>query len=134
LALFTNLETRQQAMSSAGYGIDGALMQRFVGVIPRYHDEHDVVLRNAIASAEQNGRVIAVEYDLSGGQAETVFDALKKDWLYLIKDLEITKSPAYLNEKGKPVVSIWGLGVKRRITDPNIGKQIVQWFKTEGQA
>jgi len=121
-------------MSSAGYGIDGALMQRFVGVIPRYHDEHDVVLRNAIASAEQNGRVIAVEYDLSGGQAETVFDALKKDWLYLIKDLEITKSPAYLNEKGKPVVSIWGLGVKRRITDPNIGKQIVQWFKTEGQA
>ena len=116
------------------YRIDGALMQRFVGVIPRYHDEHDAVLRNAIASAEQNGRVIAVEYDLSGGQAETVFDALKKDWLYLINDLKITKSPAYLFEKRKPVVSIWGLGVKRRITDPKIGKQIVQWFKTEGQA
>jgi hypothetical protein len=116
------------------YNIDGALMQRFVSVIPTYHAEHDVVLRNAIAAAEHNGRVIAVEYDISGGKADAVYDQLTTDWLYLTNDLKITKSPAYLNEKGKPVVSIWGFGVKGRIDDPNLMGKIIEWFKTEGHA
>jgi hypothetical protein len=118
------------------YGIDGALMQRFVGLIPELRGEHDAVLRNAVASAEKNGRVIAVEYDISGGKDDTLFNDLKTDWLYLTKDLKITNSPAYLHEKGKPVVSIWGLGVQghARTTDTQLAKQIVQWFKTEGHA
>jgi len=109
-------------------------MQRFVGVIGSLRQEHDAVLRHAAASAEENGRVIAVEYDISGGKEDTAFEILKSDWLYLTSDLQITKSPAYLHEKGKPVVSIWGLGVKGRIADPILAKQIVQWFKTEGSA
>src|ERR1700678_1851084 len=88
------------------YGIDGALMQRFVGVIPRYRSEHDAVLQNSIASAEKYGRVIAIEYDISGGKEETVSGLLKSDWLYVMNDLKLTASPAYLREKGKPVVSI----------------------------
>ena len=119
------------------YGIDGALMQRFVEALPQLYAEHDTVLRNAVASAEQNGRVIAVEYDISGETntpGPVLFDKLKADWLHLNNDLKLTKSPAYLHEKGKPVVSIWGLGVKGRITDTNLAKQIVEWFKTEGHA
>jgi hypothetical protein len=116
------------------YGIDGALMQRFVGVIPTYRREGDAVLRNAIASAEKNGRTIIVEYDISGGHAETVFEALKADWAYLTQELRATQSPAYQYENGKPVVSIWGLGVKNRIADPALCKQIVEWFKNEGHA
>src|SRR5271170_227125 len=90
------------------YGIDGALMQRFVNHIGQLRTEHDTVLRNAVAAAEHNGRVIAVEYDISGTQEDTLFEKMKTDWLYLTKDLGITNSPAYLREKGKPVVSIWG--------------------------
>jgi hypothetical protein len=116
------------------YGIDGALMQRFVGVIPRYRSERDAVLQNSTASAEKYGRVIAVEYDISGGKEETVFDLLKSDWLYVMNDLKLTASPAYLHEKGKPVVSIWGLGVKGRIANPELALTIVRWFKTEGHA
>jgi hypothetical protein len=119
------------------YGIDGALMQRFTGDLPHLYKEGDMVLRNAVASAQQNGRVIAVEYDISGekdASGTALLDKLKADWLYLSNTLKITNSPAYLHEKGKPVVSIWGLGVQRRITDPNLARQIVQWFKTEGHA
>src|SRR5271154_5147029 len=47
------------------YNIDGALIQRFVPYIPQYMQEHDDVLRNAVAAANDNGRVIAVEYDIT---------------------------------------------------------------------
>ena len=117
------------------YGIDGALMQRFVGAIPNYRAENDTVLRNAVASAEDNGRVIAVEYDISTAtKPDVVVERMKEDWLYLTNDLKITQSPAYLHENGKPVVSIWGLGVVHRMDDPTLAEEIVRWFKTEGHA
>jgi hypothetical protein len=117
------------------YGIDGALMQRFVGDIQVYREENDTVLRHAVASAEENGRVIAVEYDISGSKKpEVLFERMKADWLYLTNDLKITRSPAYLKENGKPVVSIWGLGVANRLEDTSIGTEMVRWFKTEGHA
>lgn len=116
------------------YNIDGALMQRFVRMFQQYASEHDDVLRNAVAAAEHNGRAIAVEYDITGANDATLFESMKSDWLYLTSDLKITSSPAYLHEKGKPVVSIWGLGVKDRIKDPNVALQIVQWFQNQGHA
>jgi hypothetical protein len=116
------------------YKIDGALIQRFVPTIPLYGQEKDTVLRNAVASAQQYGRVIAVEYDITNANNATLFETMKSDWQHLTNDLKITSNPAYLHEKGKPVVSIWGIGVKDRIADPNLAKQIVEWFKTEGNA
>jgi hypothetical protein len=113
------------------YNIDGALMQRFLPYIPQYAQEHDDVLVNAVAAANDNGRVIAVEYDITNADNATLFETMKSDWMHLANDLKITDSPAYLREKGKPVVSIWGIGVKDRIADPNLAKQIVEWFKNE---
>jgi hypothetical protein len=116
------------------YNIDGALIQRFVPSIPQYMQEHDDVLRNAIGAANDNGRVIAVEYGITSADNATLFETMKADRLHLTNDLKITSSPAYLREKGKPVVSIWGIRVKDRIADPNLAKRIVEWFKTQGNA
>ena len=60
------------------YGIDGALLQRFVGEGPS-HAEGDVVLRYVIAGAQDHGRVFAIEDDLSGSHPDTVLKRLQDD-------------------------------------------------------
>jgi hypothetical protein len=113
------------------YGIDGALLQRFVGEIAPSRAEGDAVLRNVMASAEDHSRVFAVEYDLSGSHMDTVLQQLQDDWAYLIETVGVTKSPVYLKLQGKPVVSLWGLGLDgagNHIVDPKLAVAIIQWF------
>jgi hypothetical protein len=90
------------------YGIDGALLQRFVGEIAPSRADGDVVLRNVMASAQDHDRVFAVEYDLSGSHPDTVLQQLQSDWEYLTQTVGIAGSPSYLKMDGQPVVSIWG--------------------------
>lgn len=113
------------------YGIDGALVQRFVGEIKPLTAEGDVVLRNVMASAQDHDRVFAVEYDLSGSHPDTVLQQLQSDWKYLTQTVGVTASPAYLTLDGQPVVSIWGLGFAgdgSHIVDPNLALAIIHWF------
>jgi len=113
------------------YQIDGALLQRFINSIHPQRVEGDTVLKNVRAAAEANGRVFAVEYDLSGAHPDTALKQLQDDWEYLTGDLKITSSPAYLRDHGKPVVSIWGLGFNDRshLRDPALALAIIDWFK-----
>ena len=53
------------------YGLDGVLVQRFVGEIRRKRADGDVVLKNIMAAAKEYGRTFAIEYDISGGNPET---------------------------------------------------------------
>ena len=92
----------------ATYGIDGALLQRFVGEIAPSYAEGDVEVRNVMASAQHHGRVFAIEYDLSGSHPDTVLKRLQDDWTNLTGTVGITASPPYLRLLGKPVVSLWG--------------------------
>jgi len=113
------------------YGIDGALVQRFVGEIKPLTAEGDVVLRNVMASAQDHDRVFAVEYDLSGSHPDTVLQQLQSDWKYLTQTVGVTASPAYLTLGGQPVVSIWGLGFAgdgSHVVDPNLALAIIHWF------
>jgi len=117
------------------YGIDGALVQRFINSIPRLKNEGDVVLKNIRAAAEDHNRVFAVEYDLTGAHLDTVFRQLQDDWTYM-KELRIPSSRAYLQLNGRPVVSVWGLGLRdgRHVVDPVIALQIILWFKQQAHA
>jgi hypothetical protein len=105
------------------YQIDGALLQRFINSIHSQQMEGDAVLKNVRSSAENNGRVFAIEYDLSGAHPETALKQLQDDWQYLTNDLKITSSRAYLRDHGKPIVAIWALGLA-----------IVNWFKNTAHA
>ena len=93
------------------YGIDGAFLQRFaVSARNRQLRPHlSAVLDNVRKSAGKHGRAWSVMYDLSGlraGQMQSVMD----DWKMLATELRVRDDTAYLRHRGKPVVTVWGIG------------------------
>lgn len=117
------------------YGLDGVLVQRFVGTIRSKRADGDTVLKNVMAAAKESGRTFAIEYDISGGNAETFAQILKDDWMYLVDELKVTSHPNYQRHNGKPVVSIWGMGLSdgpgHPPTDPQVAKDLIAWFKSD---
>jgi hypothetical protein len=100
------------------YGPDGVLVQRFLTDIPRNRAGGDVVLRNVMAAAEATGRAFAIEYDISGARADAFAGELRDDWAYLVENLKVTGHPNYLHHKGKPVLSVWGMGLSDAAKHP----------------
>ena len=115
------------------YGLDGVLVQRFVNGIRGKQAEGDVVLKHIMAAAMEHGRAFAIEYDISGGNPETFVQRLKDDWVYLVERMKITEHPMYLHHNGKPVVSIWGMGLDdgpgHPPADAQVAKDLIAWFK-----
>lgn len=120
------------------YGLDGVLVQRFIGETARKRAEGDTVLRNVMAAAAESGRAFAIEYDISGGKEETVARLLQEDWKYLVDTVKVTAHPNYLHHKGKPVLSVWGMGLsdvdKHPPADPAKAAEIIRWFRSEAPA
>lgn len=115
------------------YNLDGVLVQRFVGDIARRRASGDLVLKNVMAAAAKTGRTFAIEYDISGGKPDTFFQILQEDWKYLVDVMKITVHPNYLHHNGKPVLSIWGMGLGdagHQPEDPVTAKEIVYWFES----
>ena len=88
------------------YGLDGVLVQRFVGRIRGKRESGEVQLKNVMAGAQEYGRTFAIEYDISGGDPATFAQTLKDDWMYLVDELKLTAHPNYQRHNGKPVLSI----------------------------
>ena len=106
------------------YGVDGVFMQRFFGVTRGFENPNkpqDVILKNALQAAQENGRAIAVMYDLSGLKAEGEdCSSVIEDWKMLVDQLKVTdqgENQTYLFHNGKPLVAIWGLGFPDRPYD-----------------
>jgi hypothetical protein len=114
------------------YGIDGAAMQRFVTGLARadLKRNFDTVLSNARAGAEANRRGFFIMYDISGMHGAAALQAIEQDWPHLTADLHLTDSPAYIFNRGKPVVGIWGLGFKDRDISPDQAAAIIRYFRT----
>lgn len=97
------------------YGIDGVAAQRF-GV--ELQDRSRLrVLSHTMNAAQQTGRVVFVEYDLSGMQEADIVPQLTQDWQMLVGKLQITSNPRYLHQDGKPVVGIFGFYLDRFSSD-----------------
>ena len=117
------------------YGLDGVLVQRFVGEIRMKRAEGDVVLKNIMNAAGESGRTFAIEYDISGGNPDTFVQTLKDDWAYLVDELKVTSHPNYQRHNGKPLLSVWGMGLSdgpaHPPADPQVAKDLIEWFKSK---
>ncbi|MDB5051618.1 MAG: hypothetical protein JWO30_4689 [Fibrobacteres bacterium] len=119
------------------YGLDGVLIQRFLSDVPGLKSRGDQTLKNIIASSAKYGRVIAIEYDVTGSNFNTWATDLENDWKYLVDNLKITGGANYLHEKGRPLVSVWGIGLNESRNPPNTPAEamtMVNWFHTTAAA
>ena len=98
----------------AAAGVDGVWKQRFVSAVSgsdaRVLAFNDKVTENVAAGALATGRAWAMMYDISGSDDASLLRDLKTDWEHLVQDLRITAGPRYLHHRGRPILSIWGLG------------------------
>jgi hypothetical protein len=113
-------------------GLDGVALQRFVSEVqdPPLLAVRDQVTRNVRAGAEAEGRVFAIEYDVTGVDPAHLVDGVEADWKYLVDTLQVTASPRYLHDGGKPVLSLWGLGFTDRPGTPADAAALVDWLTT----
>ncbi len=116
-ALFSNYNEQtvlRHFQWMAQYGIDGVAIQRFVSQFsdPNVLRVRNQILRNEIRGAEMYGRVFYIEYCFTSGLPANFMDLVQRDWADLVDNWKITDSPAYLHDQGKPVVELWGFGVK----------------------
>jgi hypothetical protein len=101
------------------YGIDGVFMQRFFDVTRTEKNRADgrVILGHALKAAQKHQRAIAVMYDLSGLKPGEDCSSLIQDWKELVDELKLTSqgtNQSYLYHRGKPLVTIWGIGFPDR--------------------
>ena len=113
-------------------GIDGVALQRFLSEVqdPRFFAARNQVTRNVQAGAEAEGRVFAIEYDVSGVDEAHLVAWLEADWKYLVDTLKVTASPRYLKDGGKPVLYLWGLGFSDRPGTPADAATLIDWLTT----
>jgi Glycosyl hydrolase family 99 len=111
----------------AKYGIDGALVQRFVAGVQ--DPDSTRVLGYAREAANRTGRVFAVEYDMTGTPPDKLFDLLTRDWKRLVEEMKVTADPRYLHHNGLPVLAIWGFFSER--FDAALANRIIDFFKKD---
>ena len=116
--------------------LDGVMLQRFSSELadPAFFALRNAVTTNVRSGAEKYGRVFSIMYDISGANAATLLDDLKKDWSYLVNTLKVTESDRYQRHKGKPLLAIWGLGFTDRPLSAAQSQAIIDYFKTGAPA
>jgi hypothetical protein len=115
----------------ADYGIDGVFQQRFITDIsePNHSADRTEVARHVMTGAERYGRTFAMMYDIAGQGGPGLADTLISDWKYLVDEVGLTDSHAYLHHRGKPILSIWGPGFNHVPATPEDIIPILQFFQ-----
>jgi hypothetical protein len=123
-------------------GIDGVAFQRFIWEVlvdPAFKANRDTDAVHVRKAAEKYQRMFYVVYDLSGlgnvpaANDQARFDGVKADWTNdMLGNLNITSSPMYAKQGGKPVVQIWGIGYNHIIGTAAIQLDLINWFKSQG--
>lgn len=110
-------------------GIDGAAMQRFGSWLTpgsTRKSQVDGIATRVMSAAQTYGRKFYVMYDCNAT------DAVQADWTNTVTGtLNLTSSPMYAKQNGKPVVCFWGVGDPGRGTAAQWATTI-NWFKSQG--
>jgi hypothetical protein len=122
------------------YGIDGVFLQRFFNVTrtKKSRAEGRLILGHALKAAQKHQQAIAVMYDLSGLKPGEDCSSLIQDWKELVDELKLTAqgtNQPYLYHRGKPLVTIWGVGFRDRpyhLRDISLEK-VLDFFKSDPQ-
>lgn len=113
----------------AEYGIDGVALQRFFSDIPSPRMRH--VMQNVRQAAEKYGRIFYICYDISGGKGDEFVSRLCED-IDRLGDW-VLDSPSYLHEDGRPVLQLWGFGVKGNCRcTPEQAMEVVRYARQKG--
>jgi hypothetical protein len=112
--------------------IDGAFLQRFLtdGTYATT-GRGEWVMGNVREAANKEGRIWAIEYDISGTKDSELFEKLKKDWMWLVDEFGIRKDPSYAHENGKPVVFVWGMPLPDRNISVETANKVVEFLKND---
>jgi len=114
------------------HNIDGAFLQRFLNPNSLGADGRpEWVLANAREAANREGRIWAIEYDISGLNDSNVVTTLTRDWKWLVDSFHLLQDPRYCREGGRPVVVIWGLPFADRGISHDVANQVVDFFKND---
>lgn len=116
------------------YGIDGALLQRFGTVLgaPHLRPSLNQVLEYAFASAEAEGRLLGVMYDLTNLE-ESQFSLVLEDWRTLVAR-DMHNLPCVPRYNGKPVVALYGTGFADQRASPEAWRTLLQGMRDTGCA
>jgi hypothetical protein len=118
------------------YGIDGAAVQRFIGNIgSAIINSEGSTIHKIRRAAEANERIFYICYDTSSsGMEETWDETIKMDWVYNVEQNNLTTSPAYAKVDNKPVVQLWGIGMKGGKNPGTAAETIalIDFFKARG--
>ena len=117
----------------ATYGITGVFHHRFMQDLdlPKNREWKTMVLRNVKNAAERTGRAFAVSYDIAGSKiTNDSLEDLKADWMRLVDEERITRSSRYIRQNGRPVLHIFGIGLKTvNIDDTQKLAHLINWFQ-----
>ncbi|MEI8037593.1 MAG: PA14 domain-containing protein [Verrucomicrobiota bacterium] len=114
------------------HDIDGAFLQRFVSDnFNSISGGPEWVPANVRAAANREGRIWAVEYDVSGYADAKLLETLKKDWMWFVDTFGVLQDSNYAREGGKPVVFLWGLPFPDRHFSPETANAVVDFFKND---
>ncbi|MGL4400851.1 MAG: hypothetical protein ACRCXD_13355 [Luteolibacter sp.] len=114
------------------HDIDGAFLQRFVkDSFYSISGGPEWVLAHTRASANREGRIWAIEYDISSCSEDKLLDTMTRDWKWLVDEFRLFEDPSYAREGGKPVVFIWGLPFPNREISSKVADQVVEFFKND---
>ncbi|MBN2451995.1 MAG: hypothetical protein JXR77_16535 [Lentisphaeria bacterium] len=113
------------------YGIDGVYVQRFGSCIGNQRDWNYqrtcAVLNLCREGANRSGRAYAVMYDMDFGRRGV--DVVMADWTRLIREMQLTRTPAYLRHRGAPVVGLWGYGFGHRAFEAAAAEDLFRFLK-----
>jgi hypothetical protein len=116
------------------YNLDGVFVQRFIVDVksPAGLRHTNTVLGHCREGAKRSGRVFAVMYDLSGLGTNRMQEVMT-DWRTLRAELKVTDDERYLRHRGKPLVTIWGIGFNdnRRYSLAEC-RELVEFLKRDG--
>ncbi|MEI6714668.1 MAG: PA14 domain-containing protein [Verrucomicrobiota bacterium] len=114
------------------HNIDGVFLQRFLnGNTFANSNRPEWVLGNVREAANREGRLWAIEYDISGTPNERLLEFIQNDWKWLVDQFGLLKDPSYAHENGKPVVLVWGMPVPNRNIKPETANAVIQFLKND---